>query len=192
MNPALELASAAFHLTDQHPRVRRVFEFAHERHAGQRRDVDGAPFVTHPLEVASILSEHNYPDHVVAAGLLHDVLEKSDTDPAELEARFGVPVASLVMAVTDDPAIGDDGERRAALRLQVAQAGDEAAAIFAADKISKAREMRDKARRGALDGDSLARLEHYQESSEMLEELLPGRPLIAELMREMRALTRQR
>jgi (p)ppGpp synthase/HD superfamily hydrolase len=170
--------------------ARAALDFVRERHAGQRREADGAPFVAHPLEVASILGRHGYPEEIVAAGLLHDVLEKSDTGRHELEARFGRRVAALVEALTDDPAIRDDAERRAALRLQVAQAGDEAGAIFAADKISKARELRHRARRGGLDRDAVARLEHYRESFEMLERLLPGSALVAELRREMGALDR--
>jgi (p)ppGpp synthase/HD superfamily hydrolase len=177
MNTTLELSAAAFH-------------FAHERHAGQRREVDGAPFVIHPVEVASLLSQHNYPDEIVAAGLLHDVLEKSEAEREELEARFGPHIAGLVAALTDDPTIADAGERRAALRQQVAEAGDEAAAVFAADKISKVRELRHRARSGDLDRESLERLEHYRESSEMLEALLPGSSLVAELKREMGALHR--
>jgi (p)ppGpp synthase/HD superfamily hydrolase len=192
MNRTLDVPTAAVHIADRYPGARTVVEFADERHAGQRREVDGAPFVTHPVEVASILSEHDCPDHMVAAGLLHDVLEKSDTGHDELEARFGTRVAALVVALTDDPAITDEAERRAALRLQVAEAGDEAAAIFAADKISKVRELRHRADRGDLDANSLARLEHYRESCDMLEALLPGSALVSELRREMRALERMR
>jgi (p)ppGpp synthase/HD superfamily hydrolase len=135
MNTTLELSTAAGRIADRHPGARAVLDFAHERHAGQVREVDAAPFVTHPIEVALLLSQHDYPDEIVAAGLLHDVLEKSEVEPDELEARFGPRVAGLVAALTDDPTIADDAERRAALRLQVAEAGDEAAAVFAADKI---------------------------------------------------------
>ena len=47
-------------------------------HAGQRRQLDGAPFIEHPLEVAAILHDAGAPDHVIAAGILHDTLEKTD------------------------------------------------------------------------------------------------------------------
>ena len=78
------------------PLTRAALEFADERHAGQRREADGAPFVAHPLEVASLLDEAGYSDEVVVAGVLHDVLENSDTEAAEIEERFGTPVAWLV------------------------------------------------------------------------------------------------
>jgi (p)ppGpp synthase/HD superfamily hydrolase len=81
-----------------------------------------------------------YPEHVVTAGLLHDILESSDTTALELRMRFGAPIARLVEMVSEDPAVEDRVERKARLRQQVAGAGPEAAAISAADKLSKVRE----------------------------------------------------
>ena len=63
-------------------------------------------------------------------------------------------------AVSDDPTIEDVARRRAALRRQVAAAGEDAAAVFAADKISKVRELRLRASRGSLDGGGRAKLDH--------------------------------
>ena len=65
--------------------TRAAFGFASSRHAGQYREIDGAPFIAHPLEVGRLLHRDCQPDHVVAAGLLHDVLEKTKTSPRELE-----------------------------------------------------------------------------------------------------------
>ena len=67
-----------------------ALSFAADRHAGQIRDLDGqVPFVTHPVEVAYLLHEAGYSDEVVAAGVLHDVLEDTDVKPEELRGRFG-------------------------------------------------------------------------------------------------------
>jgi len=168
--------------------ARSALAFARERHAGQLRDGDGAPFVTHPLEVAALLDEAGYPGEVVAAGVLHDVVENSATTPVEIEARFGPDVARLVLAVTEDEGLTDDAERRAALRLQVARAGERAAAIFAADKVSKARELRLLASRGPLPESARPKLEHYERSHEMLAALIPGHPLVAQLRMELEAI----
>ena len=62
------------------PITRAALEFAAARHAGQRRDADLAPFILHPLEVAQLLRGRDYPDYVVAAGVLHDVIEDTDAD----------------------------------------------------------------------------------------------------------------
>ena len=167
------------------PRTLAALAFADERHAGQRREIDGAPFVTHPVEVASMLYDAGYPDNVVAAGVLHDVLEDTTAQRSELERRFGAEVTDLVAAVTDDPSISDPAERKAALRLQVAQAGDAAAVVFAADKVSKARELRQLAQRGPLGPQAKLRRDHYRESLAMLEALIPGHDLVARLRIEL-------
>jgi (p)ppGpp synthase/HD superfamily hydrolase len=166
------------------PLTRDALAFASERHAGQIRDIDDLPFVTHPVEVATLLHEAGYSDEVVAAGVLHDVLEDTDAERGDIEARFGARVAELVGAVTHDAAIEDVGERRAALRLQVAQAGECAAVVFAADKVSKARELRVRAGRGRFER---GRFEHYEASLDMLAELIPGHPLVDQLRSELDA-----
>jgi (p)ppGpp synthase/HD superfamily hydrolase len=170
---------------EQMPLAQDAIDFARSHHEGQRRDADDAPFVVHPLEVAILLRDEGYPEHVVATGALHEVLEDTDVDKNELEERFGHDVAELVESLTDDPSIEDQQERRAALRRQVAAAGETAAAVFAADKVSKARELRMKADRGPLDDESRAKLEHYRESFAMLEEALPGSGLVERLRGEL-------
>lgn len=57
------------------PQTQAAIEYAERMHAGQRR-TDGTPFILHPLEVASLLLYVGAPDHLIAAGVLHDVLEK--------------------------------------------------------------------------------------------------------------------
>ena len=170
------------------PLIREALAFAEGRHQGQTRDFDELPFVTHPLEVARLLHEAGYSDEVVAAGVLHDVLENTDAVPADLDARFGTAVTWLVTAVSDDPSIEDAEERKAALRRQVSQAGERAAAIFAADKVSKARELRLRVSRGELGEADRAKIEHYEQSLEMLAEIIPGHDLVEQLRLELDAL----
>lgn len=88
-----------------------------------------------------MLARGGAPEQLVVAGLLHDLLEKTDVTVAELQQRFGARITQLVLAVTDDERISSYKERKAALRNQVANAGDEAVALFAADKLSKLREL---------------------------------------------------
>ena len=114
--------------------------FATRCHARQQRG-DGAPYIAHPLEVALLLRGAGCSDAVVAAGLLHDVLEITPVSADELTACFGAEVAGLVRAVSDDGQIGSYRDRKLRLREQVRRAGGEAAVVFAADKISKVREL---------------------------------------------------
>jgi (p)ppGpp synthase/HD superfamily hydrolase len=181
------ISMARTDFVERSPLTRDALAFASERHAGQTRSIDDRPFVTHPVEVACLLHEAGYSDQVVAAGVLHDVLENTDVELPELEQRFGVEVAMLVDAVSEDPTIDDETQRRAALRDQVAHAGDEAAAIFAADKVSKARELRTRARHGRFQRSDTKRLDHYNASLEMLSELIPGHPLVEQLREELGA-----
>jgi (p)ppGpp synthase/HD superfamily hydrolase len=171
------------------PVTRAALEFALRRHAGQRREGDHAPFVLHPLEVGALLSLAGYADHIVAAGVLHDVLENTDTDAVELERRFGVSVSALVRAVSEDPSIEDARARKAALRSQIAGGPVEAAAIFAADKVSKARELRLKLSCGLPDDEADQQLGHYRESLSMLEAVLgPDHPMLEQLRFELETL----
>ena len=172
---------------ERSPLTRDALAFAHARHAGQTRDLDDLPFVTHPVEVACLLHEAGYSDEVVAAGVLHDVLEDTDAEHGDLEARFGRRVADLVEAVTDDASITDHGERKAALRDQVARAGECAAVVFAADKVSKARELRLRVSRGRFAREDNSKIAHYEASLEMLAELIPGHELLSQLRMELEA-----
>src|ERR671922_62313 len=103
----------------------------------------------------------------------------------DIANRFGSRVALLVTAVTENSAIERDADRKAALRLQVARAGETAAAVFAADKISKVRELRLRQSRGQFDYASRDKLAHYEASLEMLAEEIPGHELVEQLRLEL-------
>jgi (p)ppGpp synthase/HD superfamily hydrolase len=168
------------------PKTRAAVVYADQLHDRQRRQVDGAPFILHPLEVATLLYQSGAPDHVIAAGALHDTLEKTDTAPADLARRFGPRVTALVQAVTEDERVSGYADRKAALRDQVAGAGREAMMVFAADKLSKVRELR-------LAGTSLTpvrrrRLKHYRACLQLLQTGLADFPLVPALQAELEAL----
>jgi (p)ppGpp synthase/HD superfamily hydrolase len=172
------------------PVTRAALEWAAGRHGGQRRAVDGAPFILHPLEVAALLSGRDYDDEVVAAGLLHDVVEDTDASIEEIRARFGERVGAIVATVTEDPRIADYGERKSALRAAVAAADRDVLAVYAADKVVKARELRAQAARaGALsDSELQRRLGHYERSLALLLAAAPELALVHQLAFELWAL----
>lgn len=170
------------------PLSRQAVTFADERHGGQRRESDGAPFLVHPLEAAALLQRAGCPDHVVAAAVLHDVLENTDVGPAELESRFGRTVADLVQLVSDDPTIADEEQRKDEVRERVRRAGGEGLAVYAADKISKVRELRMGIADGLAPKDAQVKVRRYRKSLEMLEQELPGSSLVELLRFELEAL----
>lgn len=81
------------------PLLRKAYEFSDYHHRGQLR-ASGEPYVSHCLEVAFILADLHADSTTVAAGVLHDVLEDTDTTLEELEASFGREIAHLVDGVT--------------------------------------------------------------------------------------------
>ncbi|MEP7205304.1 MAG: bifunctional (p)ppGpp synthetase/guanosine-3',5'-bis(diphosphate) 3'-pyrophosphohydrolase [Casimicrobiaceae bacterium] len=75
--------------------VERAFEFSESAHRGQFRK-SGEPYITHPLAVASILSQWRLDAQGLAAALLHDVMEDTKVSKTEIERSFGKPVADMV------------------------------------------------------------------------------------------------
>jgi (p)ppGpp synthase/HD superfamily hydrolase len=170
------------------PLAHEAVGLAVELHAGQRRQADGASFVLHPMEVAALLDRAHYPDHVIAAAVLHDVLENTDLRPEDLEARFGSEVAGLVAAVTDDPSLPDEEERKRELRERVRVEGGYAAAVYAADKVSKVREVRLALAHGVPPAELAPKVRRHRESLAMLEQTIPGSRLLEVLRFELESL----
>src|SRR3989440_12379912 len=79
--------------------VERAFEFSESAHRGQFRK-SGEPYITHPLAVASILSQWRLDAQGLAAALLHDVMEDTTVTKVEIESSFGRPVAEMVDGVS--------------------------------------------------------------------------------------------
>src|SRR6187401_2809085 len=79
--------------------LRRSFEYAERAHTGQTRR-SGEEFIHHPLGVALICAQLHLDEQTIAAALLHDVIEDTETDLDELKAAFGPDIAQLVEGVT--------------------------------------------------------------------------------------------
>ena len=151
-----------------------AYEVASDVHAGPLGS--GRVSLRHPVAVATLLHDEGYPEHVVAAALLHDVVEDGGLAPHAMEQRFGPQVAGLVARLTEDESIASYPRRKAALRSQAVGDGPEAAAIFAADKLASARSAL--RREGAP---SARKLEHYERSLWLLKARYPELPFLAEL-----------
>ncbi|MSR23140.1 MAG: bifunctional (p)ppGpp synthetase/guanosine-3',5'-bis(diphosphate) 3'-pyrophosphohydrolase [Gemmatimonadetes bacterium] len=81
------------------PKIREAYELAEEAHRGQRR-ASGETFVSHAVEVATILGQFKLDTVSIIAGLVHDVVEDTRYSLADVEERFGREVASVVDGVT--------------------------------------------------------------------------------------------
>lgn len=76
--------------------------FATKAHDGMRRKKSDAPYILHPMEAAVIVGTLTEDQHVIAAAVLHDVVEDADITIEEVEERFGSRVRALVASETED------------------------------------------------------------------------------------------
>jgi (p)ppGpp synthase/HD superfamily hydrolase len=127
--------------------VQRAYAFAARAHRGQLRK-DGRAFIGHPVAVARLLAARGYDAEVVAAGLLHDVVEDTDVTLAQLRRRFGRRVAELVACVTEDPALAPL-QRKLDYRERLRRAPAAARAVCAADKVCNLSDLHEAARSDA-------------------------------------------
>ena len=79
--------------------IYRAYEFAKLAHIDQYRK-SGEPYIIHPIQVAGILVDLEMDHETIAGGLLHDVVEDTETSLEEIEAAFNSEVAMLVDGVT--------------------------------------------------------------------------------------------
>jgi len=79
--------------------VTRAFHFAAAAHEGQQRQ-SGSDFIEHPAGAARICAELRLDEQTIAAALLHDVVEDTETDIDDVRATFGDEIARLVEGVT--------------------------------------------------------------------------------------------
>jgi guanosine-3',5'-bis(diphosphate) 3'-pyrophosphohydrolase len=191
-------ANGSGDLADADPMVREAYHLASKAHEGQRRRDNGRPYIEHPLAVAELLNDAGYDGEVIAAALLHDVVENTEMALDDVAKAFGDRVAGLVDALTEDDAIEAFASRKRALRAEAERAGDDALAIYAADKLSNARALR---RLYASEGERSAarfdapldvRVSLWQGDLEMLRRAAPEVPFLDQLAEEIESLRCER
>lgn len=79
--------------------LRKAYIFSREAHCAQLR-VDKTPYIDHPLAVADILADMRMDIPTIAAGLLHDTIEDTETSVKDIKDIFGEEIAFLVNALT--------------------------------------------------------------------------------------------
>ncbi|MCA3625976.1 MAG: bifunctional (p)ppGpp synthetase/guanosine-3',5'-bis(diphosphate) 3'-pyrophosphohydrolase [Methylobacterium sp.] len=79
--------------------LNRAYVYAMKAHGTQKR-ASGDPYFSHPLEVAAILTELRVDDETIAAAMLHDTIEDTETTRTDIESRFGEDIATLVEGLT--------------------------------------------------------------------------------------------
>ena len=174
-----------------------ALRFARRVHLGQHRKQTGEQFVEHPIAVANLLLQSGYDGPMIAAAYLHDVVEKTDVELAEIRERFGPEVAGLVDQLSEDPALDGYGERKRALRRRILDSGGDSVVIYAADRVANMRDWlkvtpEDRPACGERLGTTLPeRLELWQEDVEELHEIDAETPFLAEMRSDLATLREQ-
>ena len=123
--------------------VARAFNFASQRHSKQRRKGEAQePYINHLAEVALLVTEatKGKDPNLVAAALLHDTIEDTDTTREQLAICFNYDIANLVNEVTDDKTLLK--EERKKLQITTASKKTQRAKILKlADKTSNLRSI---------------------------------------------------
>ena len=121
-----------------------AIEFATGAHAGQYRKGPGrVPYVVHPMRVAARVAEYTQAPQVIAAAILHDVVEDTDYTVADIESTFGPYVAGIVEELTNvrSEVVELRAARKARERARLELASDDAQLIKAADRLDNLRDL---------------------------------------------------
>lgn len=146
----------------------RAAKFAIEAHAGTERRGKGYPYVVHVMEAASIVATITNDPELLAAALLHDVVEDTDYTPEDIRKEFGDRVASLVVAESDVAIEGVPEEeswhaRKQAAIDRLAATSHDGKIVAMGDKLSN---MRAIARDYDEQGDKLWSIFHTSDPKE--------------------------
>lgn len=133
--------SATFELVNQ-TLLLQALAFASQKHRSQRRKDGVTPYVNHTIHVALILGEVGgvADSEILAAAVLHDTVEDTDTTIGEVAVHFGDRVASLVLEVTDDPTMSYRQRKQYEID-HAPQLSDDATLIKVADRTSNVMDL---------------------------------------------------
>ena len=124
--------------------VLRAAAFTADKHRHQRwKDHALTPYINHSFAVVRVLAEEGgiKDPEILAAAILHDTLEDTETTLKELQCEFGAHIARLVAEVTDDKSLPK--QRRKQLQIDHAPMKSKGAALIkVADKICNLRDLR--------------------------------------------------
>ena len=134
-------------MTGYSDRINHAFAFAAKHHDKQVRKGTALPYLTHPANVALILTRYGQDENTVVAGILHDVVEdcvregySADDLKQRIGEKFGARVLEIVLAVTERK-LDDDGvemswdERKDDYLARLEAAPEAARWVCAADKV---------------------------------------------------------
>lgn len=110
-------------------------------HTGMKRKFNNTPYILHPLEVAHIISTMTDDIEIIAAGVLHDVVEDTDGSMGEIRKRFGDRVADLVASETENKDLEWRERKENSLLMLKSSKDIGVKMLWLADKLSNMRSI---------------------------------------------------
>ena len=125
--------------------IEKAEQFAVQAHGPQKRKYSGEPYIVHPIEVSQIVRTVPHTNAMVAAAILHDVIEDTEATYDDVVVNFGVIIADLVNELTDvsKPEDGNRAVRKSLDRAHLAKASADAQTIKLADIISNSKDIKE-------------------------------------------------
>lgn len=123
--------------------VEQAYAFAELAHRGQVRKYTGEPYINHPMEVASMVRAAGGSQAMIAAALLHDVVEDTDKTMTDIHNEFGFEVMQMVNDLTDvsQPQDGNRAVRKQIDAMHTSAGSPNSKTIKLADLISNTRSI---------------------------------------------------
>lgn len=120
-----------------------IYATAAHAAVGQRRKYTGDPYIVHPIRVRKIVYIYGGDADMQAAAYLHDVVEDTDVDIADIQDMFGKDIAEIVEGLTDvsRPEDGNRDTRKAMDREHSANASYKAQFVKCADIIDNSKDI---------------------------------------------------
>lgn len=130
--------------------VLKALAFAAHKHRDQRRkDIVASPYINHPIQLADVLcNEGGITDsEVLAAAILHDTIEDTQTTAEELKEHFGQAICDIVLEVSDDKSLCKSDRKQQQID-HAPHISHKAKLVKLADKICNLRDVIDNAPAG--------------------------------------------
>lgn len=125
--------------------VTRASVFAAQAHDGMRRKTNNNPYILHPMEAAAIVGTMTESQELIAAALLHDVVEDAGVTIEQIRSEFGERVAQLVASETEDkreelsPSVTWEIRKQESINLLSATTDIDVKKLYISDKLSNMR-----------------------------------------------------
>lgn len=125
----------------------KAIKFAVDAHCGTERRGKGFPYIVHPMECVAIAATMTPDQEILAAAVLHDVVEDTDHTLEEIRSEFGERVANLVASESEEKIEGKSEEdswmeRKEAAINRIKNASHDAKIVALSDKLSNARAIK--------------------------------------------------